>query len=182
VSDRGDKLRAWFPTPFVAIVVLLLVLIVLTPNLLSTAAPSAGSLPTEAELIVDRALGDNVTHLYVRGLGLPRYASIEVAIAPQFSWADPPPLANISFGAPTWWNDSLASALATPANPFAVNVTAVYIDAAGVRVDFVGTFAFDIAGGVLSEIAYFPPSAGITTTPVAQLPLPILLTTVSGGR
>jgi hypothetical protein len=181
VSDRGDRLRAWFPTPFVAIVVLLLVLIGLTPNLLSTAAPSAGSLPTEAELVVDRALGDNVTHLYVRGLGLVRYTSIEVAIASQFNWTDPPTLAQISFGAPTWWNNSLASALTTPANPFAVNVTAVFVDAAGARVDFVGAFAFDVAGGVLSEIDYLPPSAGITATPVAQLPLPILLTTVSGG-
>jgi hypothetical protein len=181
VSDRSERLRAWFPVPFVAIVVLLLALIGLTPNLLSSGAPSAGSLPTEAELIVDHVVGDNVTHLYVRGLGLVRYTSIELAIASNFSWANPPVLANLSFPAPSYWNDSLSSSVTTSADPFAVNVTAVYVDAAGARVDFVGAFGFDVANGVLSEIVYLPASGGVTTTPVSQLPLPILLTTVSGA-
>jgi len=181
VSDRRERLRAWFPTPFVAIVALLLALIGLTPNLLSTAAPSAGSLPTEAELIVDRAAGENVTHLYVRGLGLVRYTSIEVTIAGGFSFANPPALSNLTFGAPAWWNDSLSASVVTPTDPFAVNVTAVYVDEAGTTVDFVGTFAFDSSGDVLSEIVYVPATSGVTTTPFNQLPLPILLTTVSGG-
>ncbi|MCI4370178.1 MAG: hypothetical protein L3J81_02465 [Thermoplasmata archaeon] len=181
MSDRSEALRQWFPTPFVAIVVLLLVLIVLTPNLLSTAAPSAGSLPTEAELIVDRAPSDTQTHLYVRGLGLVRYTSVEMAVAGNFSWNSLPPLANLSFGPPTTWNETLLTSTTTAANPFAVNVTAVYVDASGARVDFVGTFAFDLSGGVLAEVVYVPASPGITTTPVDALPLGILLETVPAG-
>jgi hypothetical protein len=181
VSDRTETLRRWFPTPFVAIVVLLIVLIVLTPNLVSTGAPSAGSLPTEAELIVDRASTDTVTHLYVRGIGLVRYTSIEMAIAGNFSWSAPPALANLSFGRTMTWNQTLVSSTTTPDDPFAVNVTAVYIDTSGVQADFIGTFAFEIAGGVVSEIVYVPASGGVTTTPVSALPLGILLETVSGG-
>ncbi|MCI4327372.1 MAG: hypothetical protein L3K16_07045 [Thermoplasmata archaeon] len=181
MSDRSETLRRWFPTPFVAIVVLLVVLIVLTPNLLSSASPSAGSLPTEAELIVDHASGDTVTHLYVRGIGLVRYTSIAVVVVGNFSWTSPPSSSNLSFGKPTKWTDVLAASTATASNPFAVNVTAVYVDASGTTVDFVGTFAFDLAGGVLSEIVYVPSTGGVTTTPENQLPLAIVLETVAPG-
>jgi hypothetical protein len=181
VSDRTETLRRWFPTPFVAIVVLLVVLIVLTPNLLSSANPSAGSLPTEAELIVDHASGDNVTHLYVRGIGLVRYTSIAVAVEGDFNWSSPPSPSILTFGTPTTWTDVLAATMTTAADPFAVNVTAVYVDASGTTVDFVGMFAFDLAGGVLSEIVYVPATGGVTTTPQSQLPLAIVLETVSPG-
>jgi hypothetical protein len=181
VSERTDRLRAWFPTPFVAIVVLLLVLIVLTPNLISTASPSAGSLPTEAELLVDRSSSDNVTHLYVHGLGEVRYSTITLSVDPTVRWPAPPAPANLTFGPPTSWHDTLVATLVVGPDPFAVNVTAVYVDASGVAVDFVGTFAFDVAGGSLYEVAYVPAIAGMTTTPVSGLPLSILLQTVTGG-
>jgi hypothetical protein len=167
--------------PFVAIVVLLLVLIGLTPNLLSTGAPTAGSLPTEAELIIDRAPSDNVTHLYVHGIGEVRYTSIVIALDTVLSWPPSGPMSNLSFGAPTMWKDTLVATLSTAHDPFAVNVTAVFVDSAGATVDFVGVLAFDVASGTVSQISYVPSSNSITTTPVDQLPLSILLETVAPG-
>jgi hypothetical protein len=167
--------------PFVAIVVLLLVLIGLTPNLLSTGAPSAGSLPTEAELIIDRAPSDNLTHLYVHGIGEVRYTSIAIALDTVLSWPPSGPMSNLSFGTATTWKNSLAATLSTANDPFAVNITAVFVDSAGTTVDFVGVIAFDVASGTVSQISYVPSSNSITTTPVDQLPLSILLETVAPG-
>lgn len=181
MSDRTDLLREWFPTPFVAIVVLLLVLIFLTPNLLSTSSPSAGSLTTEAELIVDRAPSDNVTHLYVHGLGEVRYATISLAIDGAVAWPPPASGSSLSFAPATTWRNTLVATLDVGPDPFAVNVTAVYVDATGVSVDFVGTFAFQVSTGSLYEVAYVPAIAGMTTTPVSGLPLSILLQTGAVG-
>ena len=181
MSERTDALREWLPVPFVAIVVLLLVLIVLTPNLLSSKAPSAGSLPTEAELIVDRAPSDNLTHLYVHGIGGVRYASISVALDRNLTWPPGSSLRSLRFPPATTWNNTLDASLSTGAVPFAVNVTAVFIDAAGTQVNFVGVYAFDVASGTVSQIGFVPASNGVTTTPVDQLPLSILLETVPPG-
>lgn len=176
-----DSLRPYFPTPFVAIVALLLVLIVLTPNLLSTAAPSAGSLVTEAELVVDRVVGGNTTHFYVRGLGEVRYASIVVSLSRNLAWPAPGSVANVSFGATTTTDNVLLALVSTMANPVAVNVTATYIDSGGAKVAFVGVFAFDVAAGVLYETAYFPAGTSGTSTPLDDLPLSFLLETVPAG-
>jgi hypothetical protein len=181
VTGRFEAIRGFFPTPFVAIVALLLVLIVLTPNLLSTTTPSAGSLPTEAELIVDRVASENVTHFYVRGLGGLRYDSIVVSLATNVLWPPKSPLSNVTFGAPAVWRDVLDSIVTTPANPVVVNVTATYVDAAGARVAFVGVFAFDVSGGMLYESDYIPAGSTITSTPVSALPLTLLLETVGPG-
>jgi hypothetical protein len=167
--------------PFVAIVVLLLVLIGLTPNLLSTGAPSAGSLPTEAELVIDRAPSDNFTHLYVHGIGEVRYTSIAISLDTDLTWPPTGPMSNLSFAAPTTWKNSLVATLSTAHDPFAVNITAVFVDSAGTTVDFVGVIAFDVSSGTVSQISYVPSSNSITTTPVDQLPLSILLETVAPG-
>jgi hypothetical protein len=181
VTGPLDALRPYFPTPFVAIVALLLVLIVLTPNLLSSAAPSAGSLPTEAELVVDRVAGGNATHFYVRGIGNVRYSSIVVSLAANFSWSSPPSLANLSFRNAVNETDVLVTLVTTGANPVAVNVTAVYVDTAGTQVSFVGVFAFDVSAGVLYETQYVPAGFGGSSTPVTELPLSFLLETVPAG-
>ncbi len=73
-----------------AIVALLVLLILLTPNLLPTSTPSAGSLATQAELIVDRADTSNITHFYVQGIGDVRYVTITAQIATNVSWPAPP--------------------------------------------------------------------------------------------
>jgi hypothetical protein len=181
VTGRWDAVRGFFPTPFVAIVALLLVLILLTPNLLSTATPSAGSLPTEAELVVDRVASENVTHFYVRGLGGVRYDTISVSLAAPVAWPPHQTLRNLTFGTPQVWKDVLVSIVATSANPVVVNVTATFVDSAGAQVSFVGVFAFHLAGGVLAQIDYLPQGSGIISTPLHDLPLSLLLETVPPG-
>jgi hypothetical protein len=181
VTGPLDALRPYFPTPFVAIVALLVVLIVLTPNLLSSAAPSAGSLATEAELVVDRVVGANATHFYVHGIADVRYSSIVVSLAANFSWSAPPSLPNLSFRTAVNETDVLVTLVTSSANPVAVNVTAVYVDAAGSMVSFVGVFAFDVAAGVLYETQYVPLGSGSSSTPVSDLPLSFLLETVPAG-
>lgn len=181
MTGRLDALRPYFPTPFVAIVALLLVLIFLTPNLLSSAAPSAGSLPTEAELVVDRVVGGNATHFYVRGLGEVRYDSIVVSLSTNLSWPAPGAVRNVSFGAPATTTNVLVALVSSSANPVAVNVTATYVDSAGAKVEFVGVYAFDVAGGVLYETPYFPAGATGSSTPVDDLPISFLLETVPAG-
>ena len=171
-----------FPIPFLAVVVLLVVLIFLTPNLVSSGTPAAGSLPTEAELVVDRVVGTNVTHLYVKSLGTVRYTHIAVGIATNVPWptssAHPPHFPNA-----TVWNDSLTVAVNAWADPFAVNVSAVYIDAAGVAVDYVGTYAFNVSRGTLTVVPLSTGEATIPPTPVSALPLFILLAAQpAGGR
>ena len=181
MSQRSESFRRWFPVPFVAIVVLLLVLIVLTPNLLSTAKPSAGSLTTEAELVVDRAPSDNVTHLYVHGIGEVRYTSISMALDTTLTWPPGASPSNLTFETPATWHNALVSSLSTARLAFALNVTALYVDAAGRSVEFVGVFAFEVSAGAISQVDYVPASAGVATTPVDQLPLSILLETVPAG-
>ena len=181
MSERREALRRWFPLPFVAIVVLLLVLIFLTPNLLSTGAPSAGSLPTEAELVVDRAVPDNLTHLYVHGIGDVRYASISVAVGNLSTWPPPAAVTNLTFGPSLTWRNSLVATTVTASMLFDVNVTAVYVDTAGASVAFVGEFAFGVSGGIVHEYDYVPASSGTSSTPVTELPLTILLETAPAG-
>lgn len=181
MNGRTSLLRELFPLPFVGVVVLLLVLIVLTPNLLSAGAPSAGSLPTEAELIVDRSAGDNVTHFYVKAIGTVRYSLISLEFAPVGPWPPPPSLANASWGNATHETDSLILTATSPLDPVAVNVSASYVDPQGAVVVYVGLFAFDVAGATLYTASYVPAGGAVSSTPVTSLPLTLLLETVPGG-
>jgi amino acid transporter len=182
VSARTDRLRAWFPVPFVAIVVLMLALIALTPNLVSNGRPSAGSLQTEAELLVDYPAGQNVTHLYVKGIGTVDYATITLALA-RPPPGSPPALARFTFNATTQWNDSILAGETTALDPVAVNVTAVYTDPTGTTVDFVGEYEFNVTAGYLYWVSYLPSPSSIASAPLSALPITFPLTSVtpSGG-
>jgi hypothetical protein len=163
------------PVPFLAVVVLLVILIFLTPNLVSSGSPPAGSLATQAELVVDHVTDSNVTHLYVKSLGTVRFASIEVELAKNVSWpvrsAHP-----IVFGNGTVWKNSLSAAIDTSTDPFAVNVSAVYVDASGVGIEYVGMYAFQVSGQSLLTTGLSAGEAQIPATPFSSLPLFILLT------
>ncbi|MGI0131808.1 MAG: hypothetical protein ACREDK_01735 [Thermoplasmata archaeon] len=169
-----SRLAEFFPWPFIGVVVLLVILIFLTPNLLSGGAPTAGSLPTEAQLVVDRAAGSNVTHLYVESLGNVRYASISIQFGTNVSW----PVvraASIMWANATTWAEALEGSATTSDVPFAVNVSAIYVDAAGSSVAYEGAYAFNIADTSLAGIALTPDLANVPTTPVASLPIFLLL-------
>jgi hypothetical protein len=143
-----ERLAELFPWPFVGVAVLLVLLILVTPNLLSSGPPSAGSISATAEFVVDRVPGSNLTHVYIYGLSTVRYSLLDLHIATNVSWPPPSDLAAINWTNSTNASHALVLAYATAANPSAFNVTAVYVDSAGSRVTYAGTF----------EIYYLPPT------------------------
>lgn len=179
----------YLPWPLVGVALLLVLLIVLTPVLNSSGGqPAAGTVFTQAELIVDRVPNGNTTHFYVRGLGSTvRYASIEVTWATGFNWT--------GSGTPVWsrlaWTiainatDLLSTTLSTTENPIALNVTALY-DANGIAL-YVGVFAFYISSGSASppnSLIGISPTATVIVPPstaISGLPLPIPLADVGSG-
>jgi hypothetical protein len=174
-----------FPLPLVAIVALLVLLILLTPNLLPTNSPSAGSLETQAELIIDHAPTSNVTHFYIQGLGDVRYERITAQVSENVSWPPPVSYSSLVWGNLTNWTGVLAASFGSGADPVAVNVTATYVDSSGASVEYYGVFAFDVSNGDLSLVPIAPGLSGysnIAPTPLTSLPLSILLTgTTAGG-
>ncbi len=173
---RG-RLYGAFPWPFVGTAVILSALVVLTPVLFSSGAPSPGFL-TAADLIVDRVTGANVTHFYVRAVGSTvRYQSISVGIATGFAWNG----GRVTFPSSwTWTNESdvLELGLNSSGNPIALNVTVEYA-AGGSVAYYAGVLAFDLAGtgsGETLSIAVSPTTAGVfapSSLSVGQLPEPI---------
>ncbi len=186
ISGRGGgdrRLGDYLPWPLVGVAILLVVLILLTPNLLTSGGPpAAGTVLTQAELIVDRVLADNVTHFYIRGLGSTvRYDSIEVTWAAGFTWT--------GTGTPSWnslnWSvalnetDVLAAILNSTRNPIALNITALYNEN-GVAY-YAGVFAFYVSNATQSpadSLLGVSPTSGVTvpsSTALTSLPLPITL-------
>jgi hypothetical protein len=175
------RLPQLFPWPFVGAVVLLVILIFLTPNLLSTSTPPAGSLATEAELLVDQVPGSNLTHFYVEGLGDVRYAQVHAGVATNLTWPAPASASNVSFGVVTNSSEVLAVTFNTTANPSAVNVTVLYVDANGGAVEYWGIFEFYQSSGNLNVATLAPGLGSYPPTPVTSLPLTILLSAGTPG-
>ncbi|MCI4336782.1 MAG: hypothetical protein L3K17_06260 [Thermoplasmata archaeon] len=177
-----NRLGDLFPVPMAGVAVLLVVLIFLTPNLLSAAGgPAAGSLATQAELFIDRTTTGSTTDLYVHGFGDVRYASITLQIATNVTWPPPAHLPASSWNTTLTLNETLAAITSTSANPFAVNVTAVYIDSTMTTVWYLGTYVIDVSGGVLSIDALLPGAGSISPTPIDDLPLALLLSGYGSG-
>ncbi|HUI38622.1 MAG TPA: hypothetical protein VLY85_03220, partial [Thermoplasmata archaeon] len=156
--------------------------IIITPNLVSIGRPAAGSLETEAELLVDRATNQNVTHIYVKGVDDVRYTSIVISLNGSVPW---PPSGTAPSGFPNVsnWTDVIVAALVTPLNPVAVNVTAVYVDANNVTARYTGLYEFNVSSGMLYSEALAPAAGSIASTPLNDLPITFFLEIASvGGR
>ncbi|MCI4340693.1 MAG: hypothetical protein L3K06_03280 [Thermoplasmata archaeon] len=177
---RGDWAR-FFPLPFVGVAVLLVLLILLTPNLLLGGGPAAGSLATQAELTVDHPSDGNVTHFYINGLGTVRYEEIRAMVCTNVSWPAPATLANLSWENATWGHEVLAAEFTSTANPILVNVTATYVDAAGAAVEFYGLFEFYVGNGALEARALAAGLSDLPSTPLSSLPVTILLASTTPG-
>jgi len=178
----------YIPWPFVGVTVLLVVFILVTPVLLSIG--SAPGITTEAELIVDRVVGESTLHFYVRALGAAeRYATIRLSLADDFGWdgTHGVPWSSLSWDSWTNETDTLELDLITGANPVAVNVTALFVSSGGSAL-YAGVLAFFVAGSSASGETLFAASetSGIavpasTAVSNATLPLTILLATASTG-
>jgi hypothetical protein len=178
--DRAAWAR-FFPLPFVGVSVLLVLLILLTPNLLLGGRPAAGSLATQAELTIDLPPGDNVTHFYVNGLSSVRYAMIAASICTNLTWPAPASLGGLEWANATWGVDVLAAQFSAAANPVAVNVTAIYVDAAGASVAFWAVFEFYVTDGTLYGAPLAPGQSTFDPTPVDSLPVTVLLASGAPG-
>lgn len=166
--------------PFIGVVVLLLVLILITPDLTATGPPPAGSLQTQAELVIDGWVGANETHLYVRSIGTVRYAAVDVGVTPNVSWPAPASGRNLTFS--NWTNETntLVLSLAFALTTAAVNASAVYVDASGTTVTFIGLYVFHIDQDTLYVTALLAGLGSIPPTPLADLPVSLLLMTAPG--
>jgi hypothetical protein len=187
---RFDRLRRYAPLPFVAVAVLLVVLILITPVLISSGQPAPGIL-TQAELVVDRLSYNDTMHFYVHGLSTTvRYSSIWFGITGRFNWSatGPVPWRTINWTGATWSNhsDVLLASMTSVQNPVAVNITAYYVSTSGTAW-YGGVVAFYVApssggytlygSGESSAVAV----PGSTPVDNSSLPLPITLPLVSPG-
>ncbi len=171
-----------FPWPFVGVVVLLVVLVLITPNLLSSGAgPAAGSLAAQAELVIDRTVDNATVHLYVHGVGMVRYTSISIAWITNLSWPPPAHLSPANWTNRSWVNNTLGLVATSGADPLAVNVTAIYVDPSGQVVWYVGAYAFHVASDLLFTTDLAAGAAPVTPTAIANLPIAFPLTGVAPG-
>jgi hypothetical protein len=182
----ASRVAGLFPGPLVGIALLLAILIVLTPILTSNGQPAAGSIFSQAELIVDALPGNNSTHFYVRALSsTARFSEIRFSLAGGFNWTGAFPRGILNWT--EWQNASEVvsiSALTTD-NPVAVNVTALY-SANGASAYYVGLLALDFGyppGSSGETLSVASATSGISgfSTPVTNLPLPITLVDVGPG-
>lgn len=167
--DTSSRQIQW---PFVGIAVLLIALIILTPDLFS--AGSAG-LQTRAQLIVERASPGGNTSFYVESIGTSTlYASIRVSFAALPNW---PYKGSVgALGNWSWTNGSetLVLVAETGINPVAINVTVNYTVSTGLTTEYVGTYAFFLNSTTLSLEAMSlltGSAAPPASTPLADLPI-----------
>jgi hypothetical protein len=182
--NPGRDLGKYFPGPLVGVALLLALLIVFTPFLTSYGQPSAGSIFSQAELVIDALPGETNVHYYVHGLGVTaRYDSIAIGLAYGFSWTGGWPSGNLTWT--NWTNGSNVLVVAgnTSRLPVAVNITADYVNA-GVSALYAGEFALNLSSTSGTDTLFVVSNtAGIGgfSTPVADLPVPIPLSLVRTG-
>jgi hypothetical protein len=186
--SRFDGLTRWLPWPFVGVALLLATLIFLTPVLIaSSQPPAAGSLFTQAELIVDGISTNSTLHFYVRGEGISaRYTNISIGFAFNVNWSDP-------FGsAPLRWTDwsnasnVLSIGTESDRQPVAVNASALYV-AGGASALYVGVLAFNVTwppAVTTPQLNMVSNTSGIspfTSYSFLRLPIAIPLANIGSG-
>jgi hypothetical protein len=173
--------HGWVPWPFVGVSVVLGVLVLVTPALLDSGPPAAGSLFTQADLIVDRvAAGGSTTNFYLHAASdTVRYASIAIGIATDFTFNGSYPTARLNW---TWTNGTnlLELSVQVPASSIAVNISATYVG--GGTAVYEGLLAFGLSNGSSGPVlgiavgsALTPGIAAPGSVLVANLPLSIAL-------
>lgn len=175
-SSAGGPSSRQLHWPFAGLVVLLVALILLTPNLFAT---SGGGLGARAQLIVDRAVGDAKTSFYVESIGSStRYHSIDVGVTSLSAWPYRGALAGLDGWNWTNGTEMLALVATNASNPVAVNVTVTFSNPTGFNAEYVGVYAFyfNATTQSLEAVSLLPgASPPPTSTPVADLPIFLLL-------
>ena len=186
------RLGVYAPWPLVGVTVLLVALIVFTPQLLSIGSrhPGVGIL-TQAELVVDKIPGNATFHFYVWALGEEiRYDVINVGVATLFNWTG---TTAVNWSAINWteWHNGtnvLSVIVSSTANPVALNISAFYSSpSTGSSTWYVGVFAFYVSVSSGGESLYSTsPTPGVAVPPPGYsvsngLPDPILLHNAGPG-
>ncbi len=176
--------RRYFPIPLVGVAAILLVLIVLTPVLIGSGVPAAGTIFTQAEIIVDYPGVNMTSYLYLHAIGNIRYASLSIGIAENYNWSAPPSVGSLRWG--NWTNGTNLVAIDTSyaGNPVAINVSAYYTTAKVGSAWYVAIIAFEVSGNTLFFRSYttgvdVPRSIQLTGS---QQPVAILLSDVGATR
>ena len=176
------------PWPFVGVAVLLVILILVTPILLSTGTHPAPGVLTEAILVVDRVPGENLTFFYVLAYGEAiRYSGVRVGVADDFGWNG----GSVNWSGLRWTTyHNVSNTVAVPfnssSNPVAVNVSAHYLSSAGNAL-YVGELAFYVgqssSGATVYSSSATPGVFAPAPTPVSNSTQPfyIILTTAKAG-
>lgn len=188
---RVSRIGVYAPWPLVGVTVILVALIVFTPQLVSNGhQPSVGIL-TQAELVVDRVPGNSTFHFYVWALGEEiRYDRINVGVDTTLNWTGN---TSVGWGSLRWnqWNNgtNVLSEIVTSAdNPLALNISAYYSSPSS-STWYVGVFAFyvGVSASSAGESLYSATgTSGVAvTSPLAvsnsTLPAVILLSNVGPG-
>lgn len=178
--NRREAFQRYLPGPLVATAVLLVLLILLTPVLAPNGPPAAGTVFTQATLLVDRTTSSNLTTFYLRALGSTvQYAQISVWSATGFQWTDGFPSPPLNWSPVTNQSNLVAFQFNSTANPIALNITMLY-SSGGSRAYYVGVFAFYVGipvGSVtLSLLSVTTTSGtslgvGVNDAPLSSLPL-----------
>lgn len=142
------KLGVYAPWPLVGVTLLLVALIVFTPELESNGHQPGPGILTQAELVVDKLPSNSTLHFYIWALGETiRYDQISLGVATSFIWNGISPVNWTALAWTEWHNQSsvLAEIFNETANPVALNISAHYVSPSG-STWYVGVFAFFIAG------------------------------------
>jgi len=170
------------------VAVLLVVLILITPVLISYGQPGPGIF-TQADLIVDRIAGNGTIHFYITGVGTStRYASVWVELATGFNWTASSSVPWSTLNWTKWKNatDVVTVALSSAANPVAINVTAYYVSSGGDAV-YSGILAFYVGTSSSSDLLNVASATAGVVVPSSilvdnsSLPYPIPLAKVGTG-
>jgi len=175
--NRREAFQRYLPGPFVVTAVLLVLLIVLTPVL--TGPPAAGTIFTQATLLVDHTASSNFTTFYLRALGATvRYTHISVWAATGFPWTGGFPSPPLNWSRVTDQSDLVSFQFNSTANPIVLNITMLYASGGG-QAYYEGTFAFYVGvpagSSTLSLLSVTTTSgtslsSGVNSVPVSDLP------------
>ncbi|MCI4372781.1 MAG: hypothetical protein L3K02_03960 [Thermoplasmata archaeon] len=191
--NRRERFQHYLPAPLVATAVLLVLLILLTPVLAPNGPPAAGTIFTQAELIVDHVPPSNVTTFYLHALGSTvRYSEITVWSASGFPWTGGFPSPPLHWTRVTDQSNLIAFQFNSSSNPIVVNITMLYVSA-GSQAYYEGIFAFYVGtpagSSTLSLLSVTGTSgtslgSGVNTAPISGLPVDgeILLADVGNNR
>jgi hypothetical protein len=188
-GPRLERFQRYFPAPLVATALLLVLLIFLTPVLVPGGQPAAGTIFTQAVLVVDRST-NNSTNFYLRALSTTvRYSEIEVRLATDFNWSGGFPSPPLNWTNASGGSDLVAYQFNSTQNPIAVNISMLY-SAAGSRAYYVGIFAFyvgiPVGSSTQSLLAVTTTggtslAGGVNAEPLSSLPFAILLADNGGS-